>query len=126
MALILSLAASTALGILTGMGIGGGSLLLLYLTLVLSMEVSAARSISLLFFFPASLLSCFLRRKQIPWKALLPAMVSGSLSAALFSFLSYRLDESLLRIPLGLLFLFLGFRELWFSRKRSAKEETDP
>ena len=118
MALILSLAAATALGILTGMGIGGGSLLLLYLTLVLSMDLPTARSISLLFFFPASLLSCFLRRKEIPWKALMPAVVSGSLSALIFSLLSARLDESLLRIPLGLLFLFLGFRELWCSRKR--------
>ena len=94
MALILSLAASTALGILTGMGIGGGSLLLLYLTLVLSMELSAARSISLLFFFPASLLTCFLRRKEIPWKAILPAMISGSLSALVFSLLSARLEGS--------------------------------
>ena len=125
MALILSLAASTALGILTGMGIGGGSLLLLSLTQVHSMDLPTARSISLLFFFPASLLSCFLRRKEIPWKKLLPAMVSGSLSALVFSLLSARLDESLLRIPLGLLFLFLGLRELWCSRKQSGKEETD-
>ena len=125
MALILSLAAATALGLLTGMGIGGGSLLLLYLTLVLSMELSAARSISLLFFVPASLMTCFLCRKEIPWKALLPAMASGSLSALVFSLLSSRLDESLLQIPLGLLFLFRGFRELWFSRKRPGKEETD-
>ena len=121
MALILSLAAATALGILTGMGIGGGSLLLLYLTLVLSMDFPTARSISLLFFFPASLLTCFLRRKEIPWKTLLPAIVSGSLTAALFSLLSARLDASLLRIPLGLLFLIIGIRELCSSPEASRK-----
>ena len=125
MALILSLAAATALGILTGLGIGGGSLLLLYLTLVLSMELSAARGISLLFFFPASLLSCFLHRKEIPWKDLLPAIISGCLSAILFSLLSSQMKENLLRIPLGLLFLFIGFRELRTSGddKRTDKQK---
>ena len=117
MALILSLAAATALGILTGLGIGGGSLLLLYLTIVLSMDLSTARTISLLFFFPASCVSCFLNRKKIPWKPLLPAMAAGCLTAALFSILSSRLDKELLRIPMGLLFICIGLRELRYGGK---------
>ena len=45
----------TVLGFLSGMGIGGGSLLILWLTGVLAMEQRAAQGINLLFFLPAAI-----------------------------------------------------------------------
>ena len=48
----------TLLGFLSGLGIGGGSLLVLWLTAVLSMEQRMAQGINLLFFLPAALVSC--------------------------------------------------------------------
>ena len=44
-----SLLVGTVLGFLSGLGIGGGSLLILWLTMVLDMEQSAARFVNLLF-----------------------------------------------------------------------------
>lgn len=59
-----ALIVGTLLGFLTGLGVGGGSLLILWLTLVLEMPQTAARGINLLFFLPSAAISCYLRWKQ--------------------------------------------------------------
>ena len=54
----------TILGALAGLGVGGGSLLMLWLTVVIGMEHGQARGINLLFFLPAAGISTLLRWKQ--------------------------------------------------------------
>jgi len=46
------LAIGSVLGFLAGLGVGGGSLLMLWLTLVIGTDHSVARNINLLFFIP--------------------------------------------------------------------------
>ena len=69
----------TILGFLSGLGVGGGSLLILWLTVVLEMDPLAARSINLLFFLPAALISSAVRIKRgnLKIKTLLPAILAG-------------------------------------------------
>ena len=54
----------TVLGFLSGLGIGGGSLLILWLTMVLHTDPLVSRSINLLFFIPSALVACALRIRQ--------------------------------------------------------------
>ena len=114
-----AVAVGTVLGFLSGLGIGGGSLLILWLTLVLDMEPSIARGINLLFFLPAAAVACFFRWKQgcIQWKLLLPAMVGGCTSAALCSMLSMGMDMELLKKLFGGLLIITGLRELLYKPK---------
>ena len=109
----------TALGFLSGLGIGGGSLLILWLTLVLGMEPAIARGINLLFFLPAAAVACFFRWKQgcIQWKLLLPAVAGGCISAVLCSMLSLRMDMELLKKLFGGLLIVTGLRELFYRQK---------
>ena len=67
------------LGFLSGLGVGGGSLLILWLTAVVGMEYPLARTINLLFFIPAAIISLFIRGKNgnIPWKTIIPAIQFG-------------------------------------------------
>ncbi len=104
------------LGFLAGLGIGGGSLLMLWLTLILDMSTQTARSINLLFFLPAALCACFFRWKQgsLPIRRLLGPILLGCLSAGVFSFLGTRLDTGLLRKLFGALLLVTGLRELLY------------
>ena len=109
----------TVLGFLSGLGIGGGSLLILWLTLVLGMEPAIARGINLLFFLPAAAIACFFRWKQgcIQWKLLLPAIAGGCISAVLCSMLSLRMDMELLKKLFGGLLIVTGLRELFYRQK---------
>lgn len=110
------------LGFLAGIGVGGGSLLILWLTIVLETEHDIARGINLLFFIPSALIACLFRWKQgsLNLKNVLPAIFSGCIAAALFSMLSGKIDMGLLRKLFGVLLLVTGLRELFY-RPRKAR-----
>lgn len=114
--------AGIVLGFLAGIGVGGGSLLILWLTLVLNMEHNTARIINLLFFIPTALIASFFRRKQktLHLNKILPAMLAGCLSAAIFAIFGKYLDVSVLKKFFGGLLLITGLRELFY-RPRKAK-----
>lgn len=109
----------TVLGFLAGLGIGGGSLLILWLTAVLETDPQTARCINLLFFLPAAVVACFFRKRQgqLSLKKLLPAIFAGCAAAGLFSFLGMNLDTSLLKKLFGGLLMVTGLRELFYKPK---------
>lgn len=126
------LAVGTLLGFLTGLGIGGGSLLILWLTVVLGQEPEAARSLNLLFFLPSALISTLLRLKHgnVCMKTALPAMIAGCVSAVLFTWIGGRIQTQLLKKCFGILLIFTGVRELFYKvpfqghTRKNNKEES--
>ena len=109
-------------GSLAGIGVGGGSLLVLWLTVVLDFPPEAARSINLLFFIPSALIACFFRWKQgaLDVKAVVPAILAGCASAALFSWLGAALETGLLKKMFGGLLIITGLRELFYRQKKAS------
>lgn len=117
---LVSILIGTALGILSGLGTGGGSLLILWLTLVLGMEQPEARAINLMFFIPSALVACLFRWKQgrLDIKKVLPAIIAGSIASGLFTFLSRSMDTVLLQKIFSGLLLLTGVRELMYKPKK--------
>ena len=115
-----AMAVGALLGYLSGLGVGGGSLLILWLTLALGMDQAAARGINLLFFLPASAICCAFRLRQgaLNLRNCLPAIVSGCIAAAVASWVSCLVDTALLRKPFGILLLATGLRELLYRPKQ--------
>lgn len=113
------LAVGTVLGVLTGLGIGGGSLLILWLTMVLGIEQPIARGINLLFFLPSAIISCFFRMKQgrVMIRTILPAVIAGCTAAAVFSWLGTSMDTELLKKLFGVLLILTGLREVFYKPK---------
>lgn len=111
----------TALGFLSGLGTGGGSLLILWLTLVENMPVTDARAINLLFFIPSALIACMFRWQQgcLEVRKILPAILAGSIAAALFAWFGSQWDTQMLRKAFGLLLLFTGLRELFYKPRKA-------
>ena len=109
----------TVLGLLSGLGVGGGSLLMLWLTLGLGMDQSQARIINLMFFIPSALVACLFRWKQgrLDIKKILPAVVAGSIAAAVFALVGSRMDTGLLRRFFGGLLIVTGIREVLYKPK---------
>lgn len=115
-----AVAAGIILGFLSGLGIGGGSLLILWLTLVLDLPQETARAINLMFFIPSALITSLYRLKQgsLDVKRILPALTAGCAGAILFTILSGRIDPTLLRKPFGILLLLTGVRELFYRPRK--------
>lgn len=119
---IFSALIGTALGFLAGLGIGGGSLLILWLSTVIGMDHITARGINLLFFIPAACIACLFRWRQgnLDLPTILPAAISGCVFALLGSWISTIIDTALLKQLLGILLVATGIRELFY-RPRKAK-----
>lgn len=119
MSAVLAVAIGLLTGILSGFGIGGGSLLLLYLTLFEGTGQYQAGGINLLYFLscaPAALIShCkngLIEREAV--KCCVPAGVVTSVLAAL---LAARVDTNLLRRAFGVVLLYIGVKETFLRQK---------
>ena len=108
------------LGYLSGLGIGGGSLLILWLTLALNIPQSTARSINLMFFIAAAGAVSFIRWRKgsLDLPKILPAMIAGCVSAALFSWIGSVMDTDMLKKLFGILLLLTGLRELFYRPRK--------
>ena len=111
---MLSLLVGLLCGILSGFGIGGGSLLMLYLTFIAGLSPLEARTLNLLYFLPTALASLLLHAKNrfVSWPVVLPAALSGCLTGGLLAWCSTGTDNRLLRWAFGALLLFAGVTEL--------------
>jgi len=114
--------AGLVLGYLAGLGVGGGSLLMLWLTIALEMDYSQARAINLMFFLAAAGAVSFFRWKRgtINFAQILPAVIVGCACTAAATWFSDKVDKELIQKLFGALLLFTGFRELFY-RPRKAK-----
>lgn len=108
-----------ALGFMSGLGVGGGSLLLLWLTVVLDRSQDTARAMNLLFFLPCALIATIFRWKQarLPLPIALPAVLGGVLGAALGCLLGPQINADLLKKAFGVLFILTAIRELRWKQK---------
>lgn len=110
---------STLLGYLAGLGVGGGSLLILWLTLILEIDNNIARAMNLMFFLPTALISSVFRWKQgsLNFRRIFPGILAGCISAAVFSLLSRRVSSEILQTLFGILLLATGIKELMYKSK---------
>lgn len=106
--------ASLAAGLLSALGLGGGGILVLYLTLVQGMDQAQAGGINLLFFLPAAAIAVILhlRKGRIDWKMALRCLPFGVVFALLGSWLARLLDGVWLSKAFAVLVLLMGLREL--------------
>lgn len=119
---IILLLIGSALGFLAGIGVGGGSLLILWLTQIVKMPHPQARILNLLFFLPSAAIACLFRWKQgtLQLRTVLPAIICGCFAAGICSMLSVQLDLELLKKLFGVLLIATGLREICY-RPRNAR-----
>ena len=99
-----------AMGVLSGWGVGGGTLLTVGLTLFLGIEHRQAQAVNLLFFLPTAALSLWFHRKKgfIDKEMFRSAAISGTAAALLCAFLALSVDTELLKKPFGLFLIWAG------------------
>ncbi len=113
-------------GICASMGLGGGFVLLVYLTLFTQLSQLDAQLTNLVFFLPIAVLSVILHLKNqlIEKKVLLKAIVVGIIGVLIGGFLSGVIEEELLSKLFGGFILLIGLKEL-FHRKSGKNEQKE-
>ncbi|MDY4586944.1 MAG: sulfite exporter TauE/SafE family protein [Oscillospiraceae bacterium] len=102
-------------GVIASMGLGGGFVLLIWLTLFMDMPQRAAQGINLLFFLPIAVISVImhLRAGLIDKKLVLSLVPGGIIGAVLGTLGSQLVGNELLRKLYALFLLAFGLRELF-------------
>lgn len=115
MNVLISLLAGVSTGVLSGFGVGGGTLLLLYLTAFAGVEQHLAQGINLVYFLPAAAaaLPSHIKNGYVDRSATLPAILAGLATAGLCAWVASGLDTGLLRRCFGGFLLVVGLRELF-------------
>lgn len=121
---LLAGAAGLVCGVFSGLGVGGGTLLMVWMTAVMGMEQRMAQGINLLYFVPTAICALIFHMKNrlIRWKVVIPAMIAGCVTAAGASLLATAMDAGLLRKIFGGFLILVGLTELFGRHARDRKD----
>lgn len=119
MSALVAAAVGLTTGILSGCGIGGGSLLMLYLTMLAGIGQYQAAGINLLYFLACAPAALWSHRKNglIERRTALWCIAAGIPAAFAASLLAARIDIDWLRRAFGIFLLCIGIKECFARRK---------
>jgi uncharacterized membrane protein YfcA len=104
-----------ASGIISGMGIGGGTILIPALVLFVKPEQHVAQSVNLLFFIPTAVIALYIhiKNKRVDFKMGVPIIIAGLIGAFLGSRLALNLSGDMLKRLFGFFILAMGIYEMF-------------
>ena len=112
--------AALGTGVLSSWGVGGGTLLLVIMTLFLNVGHREAQAVNLLFFLPTAAASLFFHKEKgfLDRESFRQAAVPGVIASLAGAALSMAVDVSLLRKPFGIFLLYSGVSMLLSAKKK--------
>ncbi|EEG31314.1 hypothetical protein CLOSTMETH_01112 [[Clostridium] methylpentosum DSM 5476] len=110
-------------GLTASLGLGGGFVLLIYLTAIANVDQMQAQGMNLLFFLPIAALSLWLHAKNglVDKAPLWPAVLTGIAGAVAGAFIAFGIQTHWLSKLFAVFILIIGVKELFFQKK----EKTD-
>lgn len=112
-------------GIVTGLGMGGGTVLILLLSVFLKQEQHIAQATNLVFFIPTAIAAIFIniKQKNIDLKLAINISIFGIIGAIIGSLISSMFSSDLLRKSFALFIMFIALHEVYvlykeYKRKR--------
>ena len=102
------------------MGLGGGSVLILYLTLFRRLPQLMAQGINLLFFIPCAVTAVLVYAKQkiIQWKFVLPMILGGAVGVAIGTYFLKKTDTKYISVLFAIFLLTVGIYTLFSKEKK--------
>ena len=121
MSFVIAVLIGAVTGVISAWGIGGGTLLVLYMSSFTKISQHSAQGINLLYFLPTSIaaLISHIRNKLIEWKCVIPAVICGVPTAVLTSLLALKLNTGILSKCFSVFVIAVGVSEFF----RKPKEE---
>ena len=102
-------------GIATALGVGGGTILIIFLTFILNLDIKTSLAINLVCYIPASIISIIynFKRKNINLKKILPIVFFGILGSVLGTIISKKIETILLKKAFGIILILIAFYEIY-------------
>ena len=112
--MLVSVIAGLLSGVISGMGIGGGAVLIPALTFFLKIEQHTAQCTNLYYFIPTAIaaLAIHIKNKNIEFKTAVPITVFGIIGAVLGSFIAVNMPTKLLRRIFAVFLFLMGISQI--------------
>ena len=116
-------------GVISSLGMGGGTILILLLNIFLDIEQHVCQATNLIFFIPTSITAITInaKNKQINWKKSKNIIIFGIIDAILGSMISSQINNRELKkifgIFIGLIAIFQTY-EIYTSHRKRKIEDT--
>lgn len=102
-------------GIVSGTGMGGGTILILVLSVFLGIEQHTAQATNLIFFIPTSISAIVvaIKEKLIEWKIGITIAITGTIGAFIGASISTRMSVEILRKCFGGFLAIIAVYEIY-------------
>ena len=114
MNMILLAAVGLLSGIISGMGIGGGTILIPALVKLRDISQQGIQGINLVYFIPTAIIALVthIKNGNVEKTVVKPLVLYGIIGAVIGSFVAISLDSDILRKIFGVFLVFMGISEL--------------
>lgn len=115
-------------GIISGTGMGGGTILILLLSIIMGLDQHVSQATNLVFFVPTVIAAIFisLRKKNIDVKLGITIVIVGVVGATIGAIISSKMNVNLLRKIFGVFLLIIAIYEIysWYKMYIKKKNKT--
>ena len=122
---MLEIVTGTISGIISGMGMGGGTILIVLLVYALGINQHVAQASNLIFFIPTAIISVIINIKQklLDLKTGIIVGVSGILGAIIGALISKNINDNLLKKIFGIFLAIIVIHEIYSYIKLYIKQK---
>lgn len=112
-------------GVVTGLGMGGGTVLILLLSLFMGLEQHMAQATNLIFFIPTAIAAIIINKKQknINLKLGIEISIYGIIGAIMGAIISENLEAQALRKYFAVFIFMIAIHEIYTLYKTYRKKE---
>lgn len=112
-------------GIVSGTGMGGGTILILCLTLMIGIDQHVAQATNLVFFIPTSIAAILvnIKQKYIDYKVALPIALLGMIGAVIGAKISVGMEVKVLKKSFGIFLAIIAIHEVYCVIKEYRKNK---
>ena len=115
-------------GIISGTGMGGGTILILLLSIIMGLDQHVSQATNLVFIVPTAIAAIFisLRKKNIDVKLGITIVIVGVVGATIGAIISSKMNVNLLRKIFGVFLLIIAIYEIysWYKMYIKKKNKT--
>ena len=117
---MLEFLSSIIAGIITSLGLGGGTILIIILTIFMSVEQKTAQASNLVFFIPTSTITSIIniKNKAIDFKIAIPIIIAGTIMSIIGAYISTIIDTSILKKMFSAFLIFIATYEIYNLKKK--------